>query len=108
MRGIGLDADEVRTMKRRERRAPGNPEGIVSSSPRLARQRLPWANVTNRKQPQRGCGKFLDGDDSIPHVLLIPLDFVLAQQRAQFVLESDFAMMFLLSGDVLLHLFEIR
>src|SRR5207253_2181543 len=31
-RGIGLDADDVRTMKRRERRAPGNPKGIVASS----------------------------------------------------------------------------
>ena len=53
MRGIGPDADDVRTMKRRERRASGNPKGIASSSPRLARQRLPWVNVTNRKQPNR-------------------------------------------------------
>jgi len=30
MRGIGPDADDVRTMKRRERRAPGNPNvGIL-------------------------------------------------------------------------------
>jgi hypothetical protein len=33
---------EMRTVKRRERRAPANPKGIVTSSPRLARQRLPW------------------------------------------------------------------
>ena len=35
----------MRTMKRRERRAPANPKGIVTSSPRLARQRLPWVIV---------------------------------------------------------------
>ena len=34
-----------------------NPNGIATSSPRLARQRLPWVNMTNRKQPQRGCGQ---------------------------------------------------
>ena len=31
-----------------------------------------------------------------------------AQQRPQLVLESNFAMMLLLPGDVLLYLFEIR
>ena len=43
-------------MKRRERRAPANPKGIVSISPRLARQRLPWVIVEQISQPQRGCG----------------------------------------------------
>src|SRR5207253_11478819 len=38
----------------------------------------------------------------------IPFDFVLAQQRAQLVLKSNLLMMLLLTGDVLLHLFEIR
>ena len=45
--------------------------------------------------------------DSIPHVFLVPFNLVFAQQRAQLVLKSDLAMMLLLSGDVLLHLFEI-
>src|SRR6266540_495858 len=33
-----------------------NPKGIVASSPRLARQRLPWVNAAKRERPQRGCG----------------------------------------------------
>ena len=48
------------------------------------------------------------GADSIPNVFLVPFDFVLAQQGAQLVLKSNLVMMFLLAGDVLLHLFEIR
>jgi len=37
--------------KIRQRESAFNPEGIVSSSPRLARQRLPWVTgqqITNR------------------------------------------------------------
>src|SRR5688572_15328839 len=45
---------------------------------------------------------------SIPNVFLVPFDLVFAQQRAQLVLKTNLAMMLLLSGDVLLHLFEIR
>jgi len=60
----------------------------VAISPRLARQRLPWVKVTNRKQPQRGCGESFGGDGSIPNVFLIPFNLVLVQQRAQFVLEA--------------------
>src|SRR5438445_2336784 len=68
-----------------------------ASSVAVARSSQPWA-----------LGRNPVGADSIPNVFLIPLDFVLAQQRAQFVLESDFAMMFFLAGDVLLHLLKIR
>ena len=45
---------------------------------------------------------------SVPHVFLVPFNLVLARQRAQLVLKSNLAVMRLLSGDVLLHLFEIR
>ena len=38
-----------------------NPKGIVASSPRLA-QRLPWVNIANREQPQRGCGRLCAND----------------------------------------------
>ena len=34
-----------------------NPNGIATSSPRLARQRLPWVIVQTNHQPQRGYGK---------------------------------------------------
>jgi hypothetical protein len=34
-----------------------NPNGITTSSPRLARQRLPWGIVQTNHQPQRGCGE---------------------------------------------------
>ena len=60
----------------------------MAISPRLARQRLPWVNVTNRKQPQRGCGESFGGDGSFPNVFLIPFNLVLVQQRALFVLEA--------------------
>src|SRR2546423_99222 len=29
--------------------------GVLSQSPRLARQRLPWVDILNREQPQWGC-----------------------------------------------------
>ena len=34
-----------------------SPNGAAAQSPRLARTRLPWVNVTNHEQPQRGCGQ---------------------------------------------------
>jgi len=40
-------------------RSSANPEGIVTSNPRLTRQRLPWVNVVKREQTQRGCGASL-------------------------------------------------
>lgn len=49
----------------------------------------------------------LDGDDSNSTAILIPSDLLLAEQRAPIVLKTNLAMMFLLSGDGLLHLFEI-
>ena len=48
------------------------------------------------------------GAGSIPNVFLVPFDLVLSQQRAQLVLEANFAMMLFLPGDVLLYRFEIR
>jgi len=51
---------------------------------------------------------FADDDDSIPNVFLVPFDFVSFQQGAQLILESNVAVMLLLSGDVLLHLFEVE
>jgi len=48
-----------------------------------------------------GCG-------SIPHIFFIPFDFVFAEQRQQLVLKIHLPVVFLLSGDVWLHLFQIR
>jgi hypothetical protein len=45
--------------------------------------------------------------DSIPNVFLVPFDLVLAQRRTQLILKSNLAMMFLLPGNVLPHLFKI-
>ena len=36
-----------------------SPNGAAAQSPRLARTRLPWVNVANWEQPQRGCGTFI-------------------------------------------------
>jgi len=33
----------------------GNPEGIVSFSPGVARHELPWVSTRNGTQPWRGC-----------------------------------------------------
>lgn len=44
---------------------------------------------------------------SIPNVFLVPVDLVLAQQCTQFVLKTYLTVMFLLSGDVLLHLLKV-
>jgi len=49
-----------------------NPKGIASFSPRLARQRLPWVRVWNRKQRQRRCGPQ-------PNVAATPLRWVTNQ-----------------------------
>src|SRR6266699_3128313 len=49
-----------------------NPKGIVCFSPRLARQRLPWVRVWNRKQRQRRCGPQ-------PNVAATPLRWVTHQ-----------------------------
>ena len=46
--------------------------------------------------------------ESIPHIFLIPFDLVLAQQRAEFVLKSNLAMMLFLPGDVFFHLWQFR
>src|SRR5437667_4668947 len=69
------------------------------------------ANASVRCEIQRSAARSLrapDWADSIPNVFFIPFDFVLAQQGAQLLLKSNLAMMLLLTGDVLLHLFEIR
>ena len=50
---------------------------------------------------------FHDANRSIPQVFLIPFDFMFAQQRTQLFLKTNLAVMLLLIGDVLLHLFEI-
>jgi len=44
---------------------------------------------------------------SIPHIFFIPFDFVFAEQRPQLVLKIHLPVVFLLSGNVLLHLFQI-
>ena len=44
---------------------------------------------------------------SSPNIFLVPFEFVLAQQRSQLVLKTNLAVMFLLTGDVLLHSFEM-
>src|SRR6266516_6693539 len=49
-----------------------NPKGIASFSPRLARQRLTWVRVWNRKQRQRRCGPQ-------PNVAATPLRWVTKQ-----------------------------
>ena len=40
--------------------------------PKVARNELPWVTILKAIQPQRGCGKPLDGGVSIPKVFLIP------------------------------------
>src|ERR1043165_2170353 len=67
-RGIGLPAQpygKALTLSH-ESNQLNNPNGIASSSPRLAHQRLPWVNVAKAEQPQRGCGewpaRWTDGD----------------------------------------------
>src|SRR2546428_505077 len=66
------------------------------------------SRLGDEHNPKGVASNSFDDDGSIPHITNIPFDFVLFQQRAQLVLESDLAMMLLLSGDVFLHLFEIR
>ena len=44
---------------------------------------------------------------SIPNIFFIPFNFVPAQQGAQFILETDFAMMFLLPDNILFHLVKV-
>src|ERR1043166_8269613 len=63
------------------------------------------ATCSEFRRPPKG---FSFADGSIPNVFLVPFDFVSLQQRAQLVLKPNPAVMLLLSGDVLLHLFEIR
>src|ERR1019366_129188 len=41
--------------RRTRRAASQNPNGIPSQSPAVARHELPWVNVRNSSQPQRGC-----------------------------------------------------
>jgi len=55
----------VDVTKRESRSDANNPNGIVASSPRLVRQRLPWVYVSKWKQPQRGCGRLgsVDGGE---------------------------------------------
>ena len=42
--------------------------------PKVARNELPWVTMRNWIQPQRGCGKPIEGGVSIPNVLLVPFD----------------------------------
>src|SRR2546429_8045018 len=76
--------------------------------PRVARNELPWVRRITATQPQRGCGQACVGGSSVPHIFLLPFDLVFFQQCTQFVLKTNIAMMWLLSGNILLHLFEIR
>src|SRR5262249_19716606 len=81
--------------------AAQNPEGIPAQSPGLRAREQPWVNDAKPLQPQRGCG-------SIPHVPLIPLEFMSTEQSSQLVLKAHFPMMLLLPGNVDLDPFEVR
>jgi len=48
--------DSMALQKRESHSRVNNPKGIATSSPRLARQRLPWVIVKQIPQPERGCG----------------------------------------------------
>ena len=64
-----------------------------AAKPRVARNELPWVNVSITSQLQRSCV-------SIPQVPFIPFSLVLAEQSSQFVLKTHLAMVLLLMGDV--------
>jgi len=63
--------------------------------------------LVDEHNPNGVASNSFDSDGSIPHIPIIPFDFVLFQQSAQLVLKANLAVMLFLSGYVLLHLFEI-
>src|SRR6266851_8843795 len=89
------------------RSGANNPKGIATSSPRL--RGTSYLGKTSKQNDNRNAVAAMSrGSCSIPNVFFIPFDFVLAQKQAQLILKTHLAMMLLLIGDVLLHLFEIR
>src|SRR5438045_1999932 len=85
---------------------PPIPKGLRSKAQGCrVRPRLPWVNGS---KPFSTATRLRTIARSIPHIFLIPIDFVLAQKRAKFVLKSNLTVMLLLFRDVLLHLVEIR
>src|SRR6266699_7118749 len=89
------------------RSGANNPKGIATSSPRL--RGTSYLGKTSKQNDNRNAVAAMSrGSCSIPNVFFIPFDFVLAQKHAQLILKTHLAMMLLLIGDVLLHLFEIR
>lgn len=83
-----------------------NPKGIAASSPRLRGTSYLGSRFRN-KFNRNAVAAMSHLARSIPNVFLIPFDFVSFQQRAQLALKTNLAVMLLLSGDVLLHRFEI-
>src|SRR6266516_115772 len=89
------------------RSGANNPKGIATSSPRL--RGTSYLGKTSKQNDNRNAVAAMSRwSCSVPNVFFIPFDFVLAQKQAQLLLKTHLAMMLLLIGDVLLHLFEIR
>ena len=79
------------------------PQRGIGLQPKVAElARLPWVTVVNEFNRNAVVASSHGRADSIPNVFLVPFDLVLAQQRAQLVLEANLAVMLLLPGDVLL------
>jgi hypothetical protein len=75
---------------------PANPERISIIQPKVARNELPWVHRPN---------KFINSERvaSIPHIPLVKFNGVAFQEFPKFILKRNLPVMFLLSGDVILH-----
>lgn len=77
----------------------GNPEGIQSSSPALARSDYAGLRIGKINNSERVV--------SIPNVSFIELDFISAQELAKLILKGDLQMVLLLACDVMANGFNL-
>ena len=77
-----------------------HPNGMEIIQPKVARNELPWVSVPTVNNPERV--------ESIPHIPFIKRHFVSLQKFPKLLLKRNFAMMLLLSGDIIPHRFHLR
>ena len=73
----------------------------MASSPTLPRKRLRWGGREQTRNYREAVG-------SVPNVFFVPLDAMFSQKAAELILKTEFAMMLLLTFDVLFDPVKVR
>src|SRR2546425_8793612 len=104
----GIASAREQSRSPRGTRVIGQSQRDCDLQPKVVRNELPWGHRREKITTPTGLQPSAERHSSVPNIPFIPLDLVLPQQRSQFILKSYLAVMFLLSRNVLFHLFQVR